>query len=212
MIPVTLLPMGGSAVLAEVAAAGEVLALRDALAGSRPHGVIDLVPAARTVLVQFDARVLTPAAAREWIERVADAADQAAEPPPGEPTVLPVRYDGPDLEATARLLGIGPAELVARHAAATWRVAFIGFAPGFGYLASPDWDHNVPRLDTPRTRVPAGSVGLAGTYSGAYPRETPGGWRLIGTTSAALFDQAARDPVLLAPGDRVVFRPEGDTA
>ncbi len=86
-------------------------------------------------------------------------------------------------------------------------MAFTGFAPGFGYLVSPDWPHDVPRLDSPRTRVPAGAIGLAAGFTGAYPRETPGGWRLIGATSARLFDPDAASPALLAPGARVAFRP-----
>jgi biotin-dependent carboxylase-like uncharacterized protein len=86
-------------------------------------------------------------------------------------------------------------------------VAFTGFAPGFGYLVSPDWPYDVPRLASPRTRVPAGAVGLAAGFTGAYPRETPGGWRLIGTTDASLFDPDAASPALLAPGTRVRFRP-----
>ena len=105
------------------------------------------------------------------------------------------------------LLGVSADELVRRHAAAEWTVAFTGFAPGFGYLVSPDWPFEVPRLPSPRTRVPRGAVGLAGEFTGAYPRETPGGWRLIGTTAASLFDADATPPALLAPGTRVRFRP-----
>ncbi len=98
-------------------------------------------------------------------------------------------------------------ELVRRHASADWTVAFTGFAPGFGYLVSPDWTFDVPRLVTPRTRVPRGSVGLAAGFTGAYPRDTPGGWRLIATTDAALFDPDTASPALLAPGTRVRFTP-----
>ena len=96
---------------------------------------------------------------------------------------------------------------MAQHAAARWSVAFTGFAPGFGYLTSADWPYDVPRLDVPRTRVPKGSVGLAAAFTGAYPRETPGGWQLIGTTRAELFDPDAASPALLSPGGRVRFRP-----
>ena len=85
-------------------------------------------------------------------------------------------------------------------------MAFTGFAPGFGYLIGGAWPFDVPRLESPRARVPAGAVGLAAGYTGAYPRETPGGWRLIGTTSATLFDAAAAAPALLPPGARVRFR------
>lgn len=204
---VTILPMGERALLVEVATLEEVLALRDGLERSRPPGVRDLVPAARTVLVEIDTRALPLVAARAWIESVAqttpaarDASTSAA------PVVLDIRYDGPDLAETAELLGLSAAELVARHCAAEWTVAFTGFAPGFGYLVSGDWPYDIPRLDAPRTRVPAGAVGLAAEFSGAYPRETPGGWRLIGTTTTVLFDQESETPVLLSPGARVLFR------
>ena len=119
---------------------------------------------------------------------------------------LEVVYDGADLADTAALLGMSPDELVRRHTSAEWSVAFTGFAPGFGYLISPDWTFDVPRLAIPRTRVPRGSVGLAAGFTGAYPRDTPGGWRLIGTTDAPLFDPDAASPALLAPGARVRFR------
>jgi len=200
------LAMGERAFLVEVDGIDEVLAVHAALTASRPGGVTDLVPAARTVLVRVDPGVLPVAAARAWALRAAADArpgDAAA----GPLVELDIAYDGADLDATARLLGTTPDALARRHADAQWRVAFTGFAPGFGYLVSDDWPYDVPRLESPRTRVPAGSVGLAGAFSGAYPRDTPGGWRLIGTTRAALFDPAAASPALLAPGTRVRFRP-----
>lgn len=198
--------MGERAFLLEVAALEDVLPLHAALAATRPDGVVDLVPAARTVLVRIDPRMLPLSSARTW------ALAAAAEASPGArasgPLVeLDIVYDGADLDDTARLLRVAPDELVRRHAAAEWRVAFTGFAPGFGYLMSDDWPFDVPRLESPRTRVPAGAVGLAGVFAGAYPRETPGGWRLIGTTGARLFDADAASPALLAPGTRVRFRP-----
>ncbi len=206
MVTVQVRPMGERAFLLEVAALEDVLPLHAALAASRPAGVVDLVPAARTVLVRVDPRTLAPAAARAWA--LGAAADAEAGAAAGGPLVeLDIVYDGADLDETAQLLGVAVDELVARHAGATWRVAFTGFAPGFGYLVSDDWPFDVPRLDSPRTRVPAGSVGLAGAFSGAYPRDTPGGWRLIGTTAARLFDADAASPALLAPGTRVRFRP-----
>lgn len=203
---VRLRPMGERAVLAEVDDLDAVLALHAALAADPPDGVDDLVPAARTVLVAFDPTRLSAAAVRTWILSVGSAKGAAV--PPGPFVEIPVRYDGPDLDETAGILGIRPADLVARHAAAEWAVAFTGFAPGFAYLVSAAWPWDVPRLPQPRTRVPAGSVGLAGEFTGAYPRETPGGWRLIGTTDAPLFVPDATDPVLLAPGARVRFVPQ----
>lgn len=202
-----ILPFGDTALLVEVDALADVLDLHARLAGTRPAGVVDLVPAARTVLVHVDPAVLPLTAARAWIT-AADAAPrvpaEAGTAP--EEVEVPVVYDGADLAETASLLGLSVEQLVARHLAARWTVAFTGFAPGFGYLVSDDWDLDVPRRATPRTRVPQGAVALAGRFSGAYPRETPGGWQLIGTTGATLFDPAARRPVLLRPGTRVRFR------
>lgn len=202
---VRLLPMGERAVLAEVAGLSAVLTLHAALAADPPAGIDDLVPAARTVLVVFDPDRIAPPAVAAWILAAARSAPDAVAP--GPLVEVPVRYDGADLDATAALLGISVPSLVARHAAAQWTVAFTGFAPGFAYLVSDDWGLDVARLPEPRTRVPAGAVGLAGGFSGAYPRETPGGWRLIGTTDAVLFDPDAADPVLLPPRSRVRFVP-----
>ncbi|WP_308289235.1 MULTISPECIES: 5-oxoprolinase subunit B/C family protein [Microbacterium] len=204
-------PMGERAFLLEVGALDDVLPLHTALAASRPEGVTDLVPAARTVLVRIDPRVLPLSAARSWA--LAAATTAIRESDAASPLVeLDIAYDGADLADTARLLAVDVDELVRRHADARWRVAFTGFAPGFGYLVSEDWPFDVPRLESPRTRVPAGSVGLAGVFTGAYPRDTPGGWRLIGTTAARLFDPDAASPALLAPGARVRFRPRAQRA
>lgn len=211
MLSPRVLPMGERAFLLEVGALGDVLPLHAALAASRPEGVVDLVPAARTVLVRVDPRRLPLAAARAWALGAAAEAEPGGEAA-GPLVELDIVYDGADLDDTARLLGIGVEDLTRRHAAAHWRVAFTGFAPGFGYLVSDDWPFDVPRLDSPRTRVPVGAVGLAGAFAGAYPRDTPGGWRLIGTTSARLFDPDAASPALLAPGARVRFRPVAGVA
>lgn len=198
------LPFGDRGLLVEVDNLADVLALHARLAATRPAGVIDLVPAARTVLVHVAPERVSLAAARAWIEHA------AAAPPPeaaSAPLVeIPIVYDGPDLDDLAHSLGLTPEALAARHAAGTWTVAFTGFAPGFGYLVSEAWPYDVPRRATPRTRVPAGAVGLAGAFSGVYPRETPGGWQLIGTTTAPLFDADA-GTALLAPGARVRFVP-----
>ena len=107
---------------------------------------------------------------------------------------IPVRYDGQDLDEVAQLLGVDADELVARHQAATWTVAFTGFAPGFGYLVGDDPLFDVPRRPSPRTRIPAGSVALAGRFSGVYPKESPGGWQLIGRTDAAMWDLSRPQP------------------
>ncbi|MCR2763213.1 5-oxoprolinase/urea amidolyase family protein [Microbacterium sp. zg.B48] len=198
--------MGQHAVLVEVDSLDAAVALRARLEATRPPGVVDLVPAARTVLVRVDPARVPLAAVRSWVAGA--TTDAAAAATADAPLVeLEVGYDGADLAETAELLGVSADELVRAHAAAEWTVAFTGFAPGFGYLISPDWTFDVPRLPSPRTRVPRGAVGLAAGFTGAYPRDTPGGWRLIGTTSAALFDPDAASPVLLSPGTRVRFRP-----
>ncbi len=210
-----LLPMGERAILMEVQRLAQVLALRERLEVSRPPGVTDVVPAARTVLVQIDPAVLSLAQARAWIEG-ADAGAAGAAPRHAAAHERPARaarthhidvsYDGPDLDALAEATGLTRAALIDRHAAARWIVAFTGFAPGFGYLVSDDWPFDIARRVSPRTAVPAGAVGFAAEFCGVYPRETPGGWQLVGTTTATLFDPQAAEPALLAPGDTVRFR------
>ncbi|MFJ6677605.1 5-oxoprolinase/urea amidolyase family protein [Microbacterium sp. NPDC091382] len=207
-------PFGDSALLVEVETLADVLALHARLAQTRPEGVLDLVPAARTVLVHVEPAVLPLATARAWVSRTDTAPAESLEAAdPGEPDEieLPISYDGQDLVETASILGVSVDALIDRHLAARWAVAFTGFAPGFGYLVSEDWDLDVPRRATPRTRVPEGAVALAGRFSGAYPRETSGGWQLIGTTDATLFDPRAPEPVLLRPGARVRFRRSATT-
>ncbi|GAB2707093.1 KipI family sensor histidine kinase inhibitor [Microbacterium marinum] len=206
-----ILPFGERAVLVEVADLREVLSLHRRLESSRPEGVLDLVPAARTVLVRVDPAVLSLSAARSWIEGE-DAAPLSPSGDRSRTVEIPIVYDGADLDAAASALGMSVTALVERHAQANWTVAFTGFAPGFGYLVSEEWPYDVPRLESPRTRVPAGAVGLAGEFTGAYPRETPGGWQLIGSTTAVLFDPAASRPALLQPGDRVRFAPARPSA
>jgi KipI family sensor histidine kinase inhibitor len=203
-----MLPAGHAALLVECDGLAEVLALHDTLARTAPPGVVEFVPAAHTLLVGVDPGVLPLESARSWVRREAAALVPGRGPSAeqdGEVVSVPVEYDGDDLHETAALLGVSPEELVAHHTAATWRVAFIGFAPGFGYLVSDDWPFQVPRLSAPRTRVPAGSVALAGAFAGAYPRESPGGWRIVGRTRAVLWDAASDPPALFAPARRVRF-------
>ena len=200
-----LLPSGESALLVECDSLEEVLALHDALAADLRPGVVELVPAARTILVAVDPARIPLESVATWVRRIpAEAASRMAGAV-ADPVTIPVSYDGDDLAATAALLAVSPEALVERHAGVEWRVAFIGFAPGFGYLVSDDWPFEVPRLDAPRPRVPAGSVALAGAFGGVYPRQSPGGWRLIGRTTSALWDPESADPALLAPGRRVRF-------
>jgi KipI family sensor histidine kinase inhibitor len=136
---------------------------------------------------------------------IAERALVPAPEPAGRLVDIPVTYDGPDLGEVSRLTGLSPEEVVARHAGAEHVVAFLGFQPGFAYLIGGDERLFVPRRETPRTRVPGGTVAIAGPYSGVYPRESPGGWRLLGSTTSVMFDPAREPPALLAPADRVRF-------
>lgn len=195
------LPCGRDAVLLEFADGGEALSYAAGLAAAPVAGVVEVVPGARTVLLRGADPAVMPAvvaAARGVVPR---SATQTA---PREVRIAVV-YDGEDLPAVADLLGMRVPAMVARHGELTWTVAFCGFAPGFAYLTCPDAGWKVPRRDIPRTRVPAGSVGLAGEYCGCYPQPSPGGWQLIGRTDAVLWDAAADPPALLTPGTRVRF-------
>lgn len=198
-----ILPSGDRALLAELGGLEEVLALYRALDASRPPGVVDLVPAARTIGVVVDPRLLPLSTAAAWVERTRP--DPVA-PETEEAVEIAVRYDGADLSEVAALLGRTEREVVDLHTSSLWRVAFGGFAPGFGYLVTDHDRLHVPRRATPRTAVPAGAVGLAGEFSGVYPRSSPGGWQLIGTTDAVLWDERADPPALLRPGALVRFR------
>lgn len=199
---VRVLPYGDSALLVELATLDDVLGMLRALQRTRPPGVVDLVPAARTLAVVLDPHVLSPASARGWVERtMPEPGDQVAV----DVVEVPVRYEGEDLGEVARLLGVTSREVVDLHTRSLWRVGFGGFSPGFGYLVTDHDRLRVPRRATPRTAVPAGSVGLAGEFSGVYPRSSPGGWQLIGRTDAVLWDASAEPPALLRPGVSVRF-------
>ncbi|SMH31628.1 sensor histidine kinase inhibitor, KipI family [Rathayibacter oskolensis] len=206
MIEARLLPSGDRAVLVEVADLDSALALSSALERTRAAGVLDLVPAARTVLVVLDTGLLALTDAARWIRATAATADSAEAGVGGRRHDLLVRYDGADLAATAQALGWSSEELVRRHTATPWRAAFGGFAPGFAYLLALGPWPEIPRRAEPRTRVPVGSVALAAGWSGVYPRSSPGGWQLIGSTEATLWDVERNPPALLAPGDEVRFR------
>jgi KipI family sensor histidine kinase inhibitor len=197
-----ILPSGSTALLVELEDLDAVLALYAALAEQPPDGVVDIVPAARTVLLVTDPARTSLSAVAEAVRRTTPRPDARTG---GERVELPVHYDGEDLEELAGLLDLTPDELVQRHTGAEWTVAFGGFAPGFGYLTQTRGEWDVPRRPTPRTKVPAGSVALAGEFSGVYPRESPGGWQLIGRTDLAVFDLDRDPPALLRPGVRVRF-------
>lgn len=204
-----LLPSGDSALLVECDSLDEVLALHDALAASDQPGIVELVPAARTILVAVDPATLPLESAATWVRRIPVEAAARSAGRAADVVTIRVAYDGPDLRAIASLLDVTIDALVELHSSIEWRVAFGGFAPGFGYLVSDDWPFEVPRLDAPRTRVPAGSVALAGAFGGVYPRQSPGGWRLIGRTGAELWNPDAQPPAVLVPGRRVRFEAVG---
>ncbi|HET7399924.1 MAG TPA: allophanate hydrolase subunit 1 [Intrasporangium sp.] len=205
-----LLPCGDRAVLVELEDGPARRRLDAALRRHPLPDVVEHVPGARTVLVRASAPDALPgvvAALRllRW-EDVEEEPGTAA----AEVVQLPVRYDGEDLDEVARLLGVAPEEVVRRHTGQQWTVEFCGFMPGFGYLVGDAGGLEVPRRTSPRTRIPTGAVALAGAFTGVYPRPSPGGWQLIGTTDAVLWDPDRQPPALFAPGTRVRFVEVGD--
>ncbi|TKW66019.1 MAG: 5-oxoprolinase/urea amidolyase family protein [Paracoccus denitrificans] len=196
------LPAGDTALLVELADLDAVLALFASMNADPPRGVVELVPAAKTLAVTFDQHVTSASRLASEIA-LRDLTGHA--PASGREIEIPVTYDGQDLAGVAALTGLSVAEVIARHTGTGWRAAFNGFAPGFCYLSGGDPALHVPRLQSPRTAIPAGSVALAGAFSGVYPQESPGGWQLIGTTTARMWDLSRTPPALVAPGDLVKF-------
>ncbi|MFD5422314.1 allophanate hydrolase subunit 1 [Streptomyces sp. NPDC127069] len=201
------LVVGREALLLEVDSAGEVAALHAELLRRRDAGelgaVREVVPAARTVLLDGvrEPGALAARIARWGVPPLAEAE--------GPLVTVPVRYDGPDLAEVARAWGVAEGEVAGLVGGIEFRVAFCGFAPGFGYLTGLPERLWLPRRATPRTAVPAGSLALAGEYAGVYPRSSPGGWQLIGSTDTVLWDPAREPAALFAPGVRVRFEEAG---
>ncbi|MFJ6849120.1 allophanate hydrolase subunit 1 [Streptomyces sp. NPDC091271] len=199
---------GPRALLVELASGEDAEAfhaelLRRRAAGELP-GVREIVPGARTVLLDGVEDRTLAGRLRSWtVPSLSRSAGEAVE--------IPVVYDGPDLSDVADAWGVAVEEVGDIHARTEFRVAFCGFAPGFGYLTGLPGHLSVPRRATPRTRVPAGALALAGTYTGVYPRESPGGWQLIGRMPGpdALWDPGREPAALLGPGVRVRFVPTG---
>jgi KipI family sensor histidine kinase inhibitor len=194
--------VGAAAVLLELADLDETRAWYAELLRRRDAGelaALDLVPAARTVLVDGVDPDAASRLLRSW------PAPAPAAHAGGDPVTVPVRMDGPDLDEVARRWGVGPDQVGAELASWPLVVGFCGFVPGFAYLVGVPTSRQVPRRRSPRPRVPAGSVGLAGPYCGVYPRESPGGWALVGSTDLELVDLGRDPPGLLAPGTRVRF-------
>ena len=204
-------PAGDQALLVTVGRAidptllGEILALDQALADSRPTGLISTVPAYASLLCHYDPEATDPARLEASIRRLEGQLEGSV--PFGAVVDVPTRYDGPDLADVALQTNLTPAGVVAAHAGREYLVYCVGFAPGFTYCGALPDQLALPRLASPRLRVSAGSIGIAGRQTGIYAVESPGGWNLIGRTALRLFDPAADPPARFRPGDRLRFVP-----
>jgi len=209
-------PLGDSALLVSLGTgvnlelSGRVVRLANDVRALDAPGLAGVVPAYAALAVHFDPCITDSSMLADRVAALAAA--ELDRPAPdvgvgGTYHVIPVRYDGPDLEAVAHQLQLPSGEVIRRHAGRTYQVLFLGFVPGFGYLGPLDPSLALPRRAEPRRRVPAGAVAIAGEQTAIYPIETPGGWHLIGRTETVLFDPLRDVPNLLAAGDRVRFEP-----
>jgi inhibitor of KinA len=188
----------------------QVIALAQRLDQRLGRLVRDIVPSYCAVGIHFDPLTTDLAALERIVEEEWRQVDRDHVPSPGPPLEIAVRYggdDGPDLEPVAQWAACSPASVIEWHSSRTYRVYMLGFVPGFCYMGRVDRRIAAPRRSVPRDRVPAGSVGIAGEQTGVYPITSPGGWQLIGRTSAVMFDPGRADPTLLHPGDLVRFKP-----
>ena len=197
------LPVGCRALLVELGDLAAVLSLHAEIERRRALGwapsLTDVIPAARTILLDgVTDRAAIEEDLRGWTVPPAAVRD-------GPVVEIPCSYTGPDLPAVASAWRVSEREAARMHARAEYRVAFCGFAPGFAYLTGLGEELAVARRPSPRTAVPPGSVGLADTYTGVYPRSSPGGWQIIGSTDAVIWDPGKEPPALLTPGARVRF-------
>lgn len=207
----TIREAGDSALLLEldevinVSVNAQAIAIAAAVRRAGLPGIRDVVSTYRSVAVHFDPLTLDVEILRETLTHAADSPPALAE---GKTVVIPVQYGGdmgPDLSAVAAFAGVSPDEVVARHASVRYRVFMLGFLPGFAYMGTVDETIAVPRHATPRMKVPRGSVGIAGRQTGVYPRDSPGGWHLIGRTQMSLFSPHRTPASLVSPGDTVRF-------
>lgn len=201
----TVLDYGDQALLLQFDNTAEVLAWTAALREAALPGVLDIVPASRTVLLKLDGR-RRQSAVRRRLRTLQVASEMESTASPEQPMTIDVVYDGADLSEVADRTGLTTAQVINAHTATPWQVGFGGFAPGFAYLVGGDPRLAVPRRAEPRSSVPAGAVGLAGEFTGIYPRRSPGGWQLIGRTDAVMWDIDRPNPALLTPGMWVQFR------
>jgi KipI family sensor histidine kinase inhibitor len=201
----TVLDYGDQALLLRFDSTTDVLAWAAALREAALPGVLDIVPASRTVLLKLDGP-RHQSAIRRRLRTLQVAPDMMPAAPPEQPVAIDVVYDGADLAEVADRTGLTTAQVINAHTATPWQVGFGGFAPGFAYLVGGDPRLAVPRRSEPRSSVPAGAVGLAGEFTGIYPRRSPGGWQLIGHTDVVMWDIDRPNPALLTPGMWVQFR------
>jgi KipI family sensor histidine kinase inhibitor len=209
----SLVPLGDAALLVqfggeiELAVNRRIHALDARIRAHKIPGVIETVPAYTSLLLHYDPLVLTYAQVVDWVKAELPQVDAQASSPPRRIEV-PVRYggeDGPDLEFVAAYHRLSTREVASIHAGREYTVYMMGFTPGFPYMGKLEEAIATPRLETPRTHVAAGSVGIAGAQTGIYPIASPGGWRIIGRTALGLFEPEADQPFLFAPGDTVQF-------
>jgi len=212
--PPRLTPIGDSALLLTLSDAidleinQQICSLDHQLKTQPVDGILEWVPGYSSLTVFYDPMTIDLAEVKSHVLACLSESEQQITPPPKQITI-PVIYGGeggPDLAWLAEFQCISPAEVIRLHTAPTYRVGMMGFTPGFAYLIGLDPALATPRRETPRTRVPAGSVGIAGHQTGIYPLDSPGGWQLIGKTDSVLFDPQREQPFLLSPGDEVRFQ------
>ena len=214
------LPAGDAAIVVELGDAispainRRVRSLSLALENGSVPGVFDFLPTYRSVLVYYDPLSASPDAVQSQIARLLQSPDAEAAANP-RVALIPTLYGGdmgPDIAFVASHAGISEQEVIAIHSATDYLIYMMGFSPGFAYLGGLDQRLTTPRLESPRTEIPAGAVGIAESQTGVYPVASPGGWQLIGRTPLRLFDPARNPPALLSAGDYVRFTPLADRA
>lgn len=192
----------------------QILMIDQQLEQRRITGIVEWIPAYCSILVLYDPRLVTESTLHLWLDHCLHINQEKPNIRQTRTIEIPIKYggkEGPDLNFVADYHGLSPQQVVDKHAAQVYRVAMMGFTPGFAYLMGLDPNLKTPRLDTPRTDVPAGSVGIAGGQTGIYPLNSPGGWRIIGKTEQWLFNPDQEPFFLLSPGDKVRFTPlEGE--
>ncbi|MDE9555023.1 urea amidolyase family protein [Xenorhabdus bovienii] len=202
------LPVNFNTILVELSGLPETLALFDSLSIAPVLGIEEIIPAARTLMIRFRP---TKISIHQLVAEIGHRDLHECSHPQEKQIEIPVHYNGDDLAGVAEILGCTVQNVIRQHTENEYTVAFSGFAPGFAYMVSDTAQWNIPRRQTPRTRIPAGAVALAGEFSGIYPQASPGGWQIIGITTKRMWDLSRPAPALLQPGYRVNFRDAGRT-